>query len=318
MNNQPQNQRLVFRTQRSISDIVPRRKLEGVPIAQPVVVEVESILVQKNEIQKFIAEEHATFAKVTKKSKQYTLRAKNKVKTMDKDSRTLAFSAAAGIIAFGLLIGVLFVPSRSSKSDKLVKVASATLPTPAIVKDETKTTAVRGIQTTNNVLDDRKLTPEMLASYQTADQYPRYLQVSSVGIEKSRILRSGVDRQGIIDLPKNIWDTGWYDQSSLPDDKKGAMLLTAYVVDSGTPALFYNLYRIKENDEIIVTMGDNTELRYKVVDKKDIPDGAVDMKALLASRDPNATSLVLLTAAGEFNVLTKQYENRQAAFAVRL
>jgi sortase A len=240
--------------------------------------------------------------------------------------RTTAALLAVGMLGFGfvsLMSGLRAqrIPVEAQKTPiAVVKGAATTTPSQVVqdlqaatVQPTTEKTDTKGV----GVIAEDKPTDAVVARYIVASGHIKYLSAPSIGIKQARVMRSSVAENGSLDMPKNIWDASWYDASSLPLDRQGSVLLLGHVKGETNPGLFYDLYRINVGELIILTLGDGSVVTYKVVSKQDVLSDNIAETGLLTSKDSNQASLTLLTAFGEQNPLTGQYEKRQAVFAIR-
>ena len=78
-----------------------------------------------------------------------------------------------------------------------------------------------------------------IANYSVAPYLPKYINIPSIGIDKARIIRLGHFADGQIATPNNIYDTGWYENSSLPG-KPGAMFVFGHVSSWTADGVFFN------------------------------------------------------------------------------
>lgn len=151
-------------------------------------------------------------------------------------------------------------------------------------------------------------------AYQVAASMPRKISIPKIEAE-ARILKLGVTASGAMAAPANIFDTGWYDQSSKPGEA-GAMLIDGHVHGPTKPGVFHQLKTLKPGDEIAVERGDGQLFNYKVVSLKTYPADSVDMMgAALTPVTAGKPGLNLITCAGELDKTTNHYKDRLVVFA---
>ena len=73
-----------------------------------------------------------------------------------------------------------------------------------------------------------KPTTKAIASYTVAPDLPKYISIPSISVTNARVIRLGYLANGQITTPDNIYDTGWYENSSKPG-QKGAMFIFGHV-----------------------------------------------------------------------------------------
>jgi sortase (surface protein transpeptidase) len=159
-----------------------------------------------------------------------------------------------------------------------------------------------------------KPTRSAVDAYTVAADVPKYIEISRIGVPKSRVIGLGTDSKGQIATPGNLFDVGWYKDSTKPG-VAGAMFMYGHVSGWQANGVFYNLYQLQPGDIITVTRGDNAIYRYKVVKTKRYPRDAVDMTTALAPVTPGQEGLNLMTCAGHFDQTTGEFSDRLVAFA---
>lgn len=168
-----------------------------------------------------------------------------------------------------------------------------------------------------HILDENQIPETVIHNYSVSPEMPRYVSIPKLGIKNTRILRMGLDNNGSIKTPNSIFDAGWYEGSSSPNDTVGSALIMAHVSGVSEVGVFYNLFKLQNGDEINIEMGDGTLYVYRVVAKEEAAVDEINMNRYLVSKDVDKPGITLMTCAGEFNPETQQYENRLAVFAVR-
>lgn len=154
-----------------------------------------------------------------------------------------------------------------------------------------------------------------LSSYQVPAKDPRVLTIDSLSV-KARIRKLGVKANNELDAPKNIYDAGWYEGSSRPDEA-GAMLIDGHVQGPTKPGIFMNLSKLKAGDAISVERGDGKTITYHVVKSQTYEAANMDMQVTLNSVDPAKNGLNIISCAGQYDTKTKNYTQRLVVFAVQ-
>lgn len=167
-----------------------------------------------------------------------------------------------------------------------------------------------GIATEGEEVDETVPTETETAEYTVAPDRPRYFSIPSLNIHNARIVEVGMKANGQISTPYNIWDVGWYNQSSLPGD--GVSFMDGH---GGAPgiAAFGSLPRIKIGAEITIEMGDGQLYTYKVVETatKPLGDEADEyMATALTSPERGTPALSLVTCTGDFWLSQQTYSHR--------
>ncbi len=154
-----------------------------------------------------------------------------------------------------------------------------------------------------------------VVSYTVAPALPRYLSIAKLGVH-ARILQLGVDKSGQLNTPPNVYDTGWYDASSLPG-QPGAMLIDGHISSWTTPGVFYDLKKLTTGDVITVERGDGKVFTYRVVRIQTYDANSVDMQAAVTPVIPDKPGLNLITCTGSVKPGTSEFNQRLIVFTVQ-
>lgn len=100
------------------------------------------------------------------------------------------------------------------------------------------------------------------AQYQVKWFKPRYISIPSIGLTNIPVTELDVTEDNQLAAPKSDYVVGWYYRSAIPGEK-GTVIMDAHGGDLGT-GILKNLPKIKDNDEIIIEMGDGRKFTYKV------------------------------------------------------
>jgi sortase (surface protein transpeptidase) len=151
--------------------------------------------------------------------------------------------------------------------------------------------------------------------YSVPPTQPKFLDIEKISVS-ARVVRLGVDSYNQLEAPRNIYDTGWYENSSKPGDQGGAILLDGHVSGPTKHGVFYRLKELVPGDNISITRGDDQIFNFKVVKTKSFDDGNVDMASALVSAVPGKLGLNLMTCTGKFDSSSNQYKQRLIVYAV--
>jgi LPXTG-site transpeptidase (sortase) family protein len=158
-----------------------------------------------------------------------------------------------------------------------------------------------------------KPTVSAVASYNVAPDMPKYLMIPELNVN-ARIYSVGLTNSGAIGTPDNVYDTDWYDGSSLPG-QPGAMLIDGHVSSWTTNGVFYGIKSLRAGDVLQVERGDGTVITYRVVASKVYSADNVDMTAALSPIVPGKPGLNLITCTGAVVAGTNDFNERVVVFA---
>ncbi len=149
-------------------------------------------------------------------------------------------------------------------------------------------------------------------SYTVAPNMPRYLIIPELGV-KARIKPLGVNSQNQLMVPTNVYDTGWYNASSLPG-QAGAMLIDGHVSSLSTHGVFYGLKDLKIGYEVQIQRGDGKMFTYRVVKTQAYSSTNVDMAAATKPITAGQPGLNLITCTGQIKPGTYLFSQRLVVF----
>lgn len=152
-----------------------------------------------------------------------------------------------------------------------------------------------------------------VSNYAVGPTMPRYLNIPKLGVH-ARVLSLGILNNGALATPNNVFDVGWYNESTLPG-QPGAMLIDGHVSSWTSHGVFYGIKKLVSGDEIQVVRGDGTVFNYQVVRNQVFDHNDVDMQAAVTPVDPNAPGLNLITCTGDVISGTNEFNERILVFA---
>lgn len=174
----------------------------------------------------------------------------------------------------------------------------------------------------NSILDtseveEDEITDEQTLNHVVADNEPRYMSIPKLGVKKARIISIGVNSKGELGTPPNIFDVGWYRDSSTPGNGGTAI----YDGHNGGPTkegVFKHIPELVEGDIITIERGDGTVFDYKVVNNVTLPVSKANNRMAWASRSPapGQESISIITCTGEWSQAQLSYLSRQFLRAV--
>jgi LPXTG-site transpeptidase (sortase) family protein len=157
--------------------------------------------------------------------------------------------------------------------------------------------------------------PDQMIAHQVEPTAPRYVRIGEIGVF-SQVYALGVDAQGDLLAPSNIYNTGWYDQSARPGEN-GAVLLDGHYSGIRGLAVFRNLKNLQPGSRIEIERGDGHKFGYRVVSVKSFGKDDLDMKQAVVSAKPGVNGLNIITCDGHFNRATNMFDNRLLVRAVQ-
>jgi hypothetical protein len=116
----------------------------------------------------------------------------------------------------------------------------------------------------------------------------------------------GVDRFGVMNLPVNAWNAGWYKGGPVPG-APGDAVIEGHAGYPGQPMIFGRLVTLRPGDKIIVVLADKSRQLFLVVSTSRVPVGAAPSGFAEPYGPPRLT---LITCTGHFDKASYSYSER--------
>jgi len=160
------------------------------------------------------------------------------------------------------------------------------------------------------------ITPVGAESAQAVGAYlspssPISLTIPSLKVS-SNIIKLGLDKKGVLEVPKTEDIAGWYTGSPTPGEI-GPTIIVAHVDMNGKFGVFYNLKKMKSGDLIRVARSDKRIVTYKVTATSTFLKTKFPTQKIYGNIDHSG--LRLITCGGKFNKKTGHYESNVVVFA---
>ena len=160
-------------------------------------------------------------------------------------------------------------------------------------------------------------TEQEVAEYTVAPDRPRYLSIERLGITNARMLPMGINAEGELATPNNIFDVGWYDASGKPG-QGGTLLVDGHNGGPHVQGVFKALPSLGSGDIIKVERGDGQVFQYSVVENKAVSLSEANdyMATAMMSPMKGKESITLISCTGEWSQAQKTYLSRQFTRAI--
>ncbi len=168
-------------------------------------------------------------------------------------------------------------------------------------------------------IDETDITSAQIDSHSVPPDTPRYVSIPSLGITKARVVTVGLTADNLLDTPKNINDTAWFDKSAKPGSGRGAVVIDGHNGGMTKNGVFVKLSELKQGDEIILERGDGQKISYLVETNETMSlteANTTGMQNMMKSIDPSREGLSLITCAGNWVPRDKIFDKRVMVRAV--
>lgn len=141
---------------------------------------------------------------------------------------------------------------------------------------------------------------------------PRLLSIPDLNVE-AIVEDVGLDNENKMDVPKNAMNAGWYNLGVKPGETGNAVMAGHLDKKDGSPAIFYNLTKLKKGDILQVTDNLGQQYRYIVTETKSYALKDFPLQEVFG---PNSKArLNLITCEGNFNKSSNLYSHRFVVYS---
>jgi len=140
---------------------------------------------------------------------------------------------------------------------------------------------------------------------------PTTLIIPALSIHQP-IEQVGFDKEKRMDVPKNVYNAGWYMFGARPGDKGNAVIDGHINTPKLAPSIFYNLDTLRPGDSVIIEDDKGQTLSFHVTHVEHIPLDNFPIKTIFGSS--NKTNLNLITCSGSYDRKLKNYTERVVVF----
>jgi hypothetical protein len=134
---------------------------------------------------------------------------------------------------------------------------------------------------------------------------PVQLLIPVLGVHRA-VEAVGVNRSGVMNLPVNAWNAGWYKGGPVPG-APGDAVIEGHAGYPGQPMIFGRLVALRPGDRIIVVLADKTRQLFLVDSMTSVPVGAAPPGMAEPYGPPRLT---LITCTGHFDKNSYSYSSR--------
>ena len=150
-------------------------------------------------------------------------------------------------------------------------------------------------------------TTEVSVSYRLLIPTARPVQLLIPALDVHRPVEAvGVDRSGVMNLPVNFWNAGWYNGGPVPG-APGDAVIEGHAGYPGEPLIFGRLATLRPGDRVVVVLGDGTRRLFLVESNAVLPVGSAPPGMGEPYGPPRLT---LITCTGYFNKTSYSYSER--------
>ncbi|MET8682862.1 class F sortase [Streptomyces sp. NPDC004732] len=140
---------------------------------------------------------------------------------------------------------------------------------------------------------------------------PVRVAIPSLGVS-SPLERLGLDRRQEMETPRDPAKAGWYRPGPAPG-AKGPAVIAGHVTWNGTPAVFFNLAKLKKGQAIVVEREDGVTAQFTVDRVAQYPKA--EFPTVEVYRNIDHAGLRLITCAGDYSQADRRYSDNIVVYA---
>jgi Sortase domain len=134
---------------------------------------------------------------------------------------------------------------------------------------------------------------------------PSQLLIPSLDVHRA-VEAVGTNRSGVMNLPVNSWNAGWYSGGPVPG-APGDAVIEGHAGYPGQPMIFCRLVTLRPGARIVVVLSDGSRQLFLVDSMTSIPVGAAPAGLAEPYGPPRLT---LITCTGHFDKNSYSYSSR--------
>jgi sortase (surface protein transpeptidase) len=223
------------------------------------------------------------------------------------------FTMAFVIFAVGISVSWMTLRTNSLANTRVAALSSAAVDEPATSDVSANASVGNSTKAASTPPSTVKPSAAAVENYAVGPNMPKYLNIPKLGVH-ARVLSLGLLNSGALATPNNVFDVGWYNESSLPG-QPGAELIDGHVSSWTSHGVFYGIKTLTAGDEIQVVTGDNTTYTYKVVSHQVFSHTDVNMQTSITPITPGQPGLNLITCTGDVIPGTSEFNERILVYA---
>lgn len=165
----------------------------------------------------------------------------------------------------------------------------------------------------NEVEVDSGLAPSGVVNHPTEMSLPVRLLIPKIGVD-AEVNHLGITKSGNMAAPKQFEDVGWYKYGTVPGET-GSAVIAGHEDDAiATPAIFYDLHKLRAGDEVVVVGEEGESLRFRVTETKIHPYNLTGPELERIFNADGKRRLNLITCAGDWLPAAKTNDQRLVVY----
>ena len=142
---------------------------------------------------------------------------------------------------------------------------------------------------------------------------PVRLKIPSIGVD-APVEQVGKTPDGAMDVPKDFYDTAWYQLGPRPGET-GNAVIDGHVDSTMGKAIFYDLRKLIHGEQIVVVGDDGVERHFVVSDTGTYATQDVPLDRIFGSATGAHLNLITCDSTTTFNQTTHSYDGNFVVYA---
>jgi LPXTG-site transpeptidase (sortase) family protein len=138
---------------------------------------------------------------------------------------------------------------------------------------------------------------------------PIRLTIPSLYIQ-ANIYSLGITPEGVMEIPNNSYDVGWFGLGSRPGEKGSAVITGHFDGKKGEPGVFFLLNSLRKGDKVVIENDNGTSTTFLVRESKIFNPGYAEE----VFNNNDTAHLNLVTCDGLWDGSKKSYSKRLVVF----
>jgi sortase (surface protein transpeptidase) len=208
---------------------------------------------------------------------------------------TKRFAVSAALVLTGLIVGVslIFIGSRGKN------IANAQSDNNSVTQNGfTLSTTVNPIGSPPYSSTTQPTNSE-LQKYSVAANEPKFLIIPKLNID-SMITPVSLKDSNYLVAPSNIFNVGWWQQSSVPGET-GAVVLDGFTTNGTIGGALQAIAKLKVGDTFTIQTGNNTKVNYSIAQISAFGKNNLSMEQAITPYNLSKPSLNIITCSGQYS-----------------
>jgi hypothetical protein len=141
---------------------------------------------------------------------------------------------------------------------------------------------------------------------------PSHIRIPKIALDTTFVPPLGLNPDKTVSVPENYTEVGWYSGGATPGEI-GPSVILGHVDSFEGPAVFYNIGKLEEGDEVEIEREDGSKAIFEVINVERYSQDAFPTEKVYGPID--FAGLRLITCSGTFNKREQKYSHNTVVYA---